>query len=54
MGELADDMTNGYSCSWCGVYFEKEHGYPVLCEDCFRDAEKEELTGLSKATEKEL
>ena len=35
MGEIADDMIDGASCSLCGVYFEKEHGYPVLCTGCW-------------------
>ncbi len=38
MGEIADDMIDGASCSECGVYFENEHGHPVLCVDCFGDA----------------
>ena len=37
MGELADDIINGQSCSWCGVCFVKEHGYPVACKDCWED-----------------
>ena len=36
MGELTDDTVNGLSCSWCGIYFVKEHGYPVLCNDCMK------------------
>ena len=40
MGEIADDMIDGASCSWCGVYFSEEHGYPVACESCWDD-EKE-------------
>lgn len=35
MGELAEDMINGRSCSECGIYFVEENGYPVLCEDCY-------------------
>ena len=34
MGELAEDLINGFSCSWCGIYFEEEHGYPVICMSC--------------------
>ena len=43
MGEVADDMIDGSSCSLCGCYFKdpdsKEdklytHGYPVACKDC--------------------
>ena len=49
MGELADDMINGLSCTGCGVYFESEHGYPVLCENCYDENES-----LPKATIPEL
>ena len=44
MGEIADDMIDGSSCSLCGCYFKdpdsKEpkgysHGYPVYCKDCW-------------------
>jgi hypothetical protein len=55
MGQLADDIVDGRSCSECGIYFEKAHGYPVLCTDCWcsiPEFEGEEC--LPKATEKEL
>ena len=52
MGEIADDMVNGRCCQWCGIYFIEEHGYPVLCNDCWSDCdEKEEF---NQATLKEL
>ncbi len=43
MGEIADEMINGESCSLCGCYFEDPenpgssyvHGYPVACKDCW-------------------
>lgn len=54
MGQLADDMINGFSCSECGTNFEKAHGYPVLCKDCFEDIDQDENCFLPKATEKEL
>jgi hypothetical protein len=38
MGELAEDKINGLSCSWCGVYFVEEHGFPVLCISCWEKA----------------
>lgn len=38
MGELAEDKIYGFSCSWCGVYFEAEHGFPVLCISCWDKA----------------
>jgi len=49
MGEIADDMLSGLCCSLCGIYFEDEHGYPVVCEDCW-----ESDCGYPKATEEEL
>jgi hypothetical protein len=36
MGEIAEDMIDGASCSMCGIYFEREHGYPVLCKGCWK------------------
>ena len=36
MGDIADDINLGFQCGWCGVCFEKEHDYPVLCKDCFK------------------
>lgn len=38
MGDIADDVMNGFQCSWCGVCFEKEHGYPVACKICWEEA----------------
>lgn len=51
MGEIAEDMIEGRCCSECGCYFYDhvktdgtieiyEHGYPVLCWDCWeKDSE---------------
>ena len=54
MGQMADDMIEGRSCSECGIYFEKSHGHPVLCKDCFDDIDQDYVCFLTKATEKEL
>lgn len=54
MGEMADDMVEGRCCSHCGVYFEDEHGYPVLCKDCYDEETPKERAGLQRATIKEL
>ena len=54
MGELADDKIDGFSCLWCGIYFKKEHGYPVLCENCYENETEEERAGIQKAHLKEL
>jgi len=53
MGEIAEDMVNGWCCSLCMQYFEEEHGYPVLCKNCWRTSVPEERAGLQKATIKE-
>lgn len=54
MGELADDMVNGQSCSWCGVYFDEDHGYPVICKDCFDDYKEEDYTKSLAETKHQL
>lgn len=56
MGELADDMIEGASCSWCGVYFEGTHGYPVVCKDCAEGESRKSLRklGLQVATLPEM
>ncbi len=61
MGDIADDIIEGFQCSWCGQCFEEEHGYPVVCKTCSTDWYKEghnqqELhkLGLQEATIKEL
>ncbi len=38
MGEVSHDMVSGSCCSRCSLYFEEEHGYPVLCLACWRAA----------------
>ncbi len=55
MGEIAEDMVEGFMCP-CGVYFEKAHGYPVLCRTCWEDSTPQERaeSGVQRATEKEL
>ena len=52
MGQNAEDMVDGQTCSDCGTFFEVAHGFPVLCSDCHR--EDKGKSGLPKATEKEL
>ena len=54
MGEIADDMVEGFSCSHCGVYFKQSHGYPVLCHDCYDEETKAERAGLQRTIEEEL
>ena len=54
MGEIADDMVDGLCCSHCGIYFQEEHGYPVLCHRCYDNETKEERAGIQRAIMKEL
>lgn len=65
MGQIANDIVSGFQCSWCGVCFENEHGYPVACKDCWREAMKnpqnrkkfektKTIDGIQKATHPEL
>jgi len=35
MSETVNDIVNGLACACCGVYFEREHGYPVVCRSCY-------------------
>ena len=35
MGQIADDMINGCCCALCGQYFQKAHGFPVACIECW-------------------
>ena len=52
MGEIADMMIEGGGCSWCGVIFRKDYGYPVLCKSCWDNATPEERKGFQKASER--
>ena len=54
MGDIADDLLNGACCSYCSQYFVDDHGYSVLCNDCWNKATKKEREGYQKATEKEI
>lgn len=65
MGEMADDLVDGTTCSWCGAFFVDEngniytHGYPVVCKQCFHTATKKEQhqarkDGLQVATKDTL
>lgn len=57
MGELANDIINGFMCSWCGICFREEHGYPVVCHSCGKGIKEKELLekhGVQKAIYKEI
>ena len=49
MGEYADMMIDGESCSLCGCNFEKSHGYPVVCSNCWKKLSKEDRKNHQKA-----
>jgi hypothetical protein len=64
MGEIADDMMNGASCSHCGVYFvikgkdgsvkaAPEQGHPVLCHSCYDSETPEERAGIQRSLYKD-
>ncbi len=56
MGQIADDIAAGITCSICGQFFDGgddgglyEHGYPVVCWDDWRVLSKEERTHHQRA-----
>jgi len=51
---FADMAVSGLICSGCGAFFEKEHGYPVLCKDCWKEWTPSEREGYQEAIFKEL
>ncbi len=54
MGDIADDVVEGLTCSHCGVYFEEAHGHPVLCHDCYDSETEKERAQIQKAINKEI
>ena len=61
MGDMADDLVEGRTCSYCGVMFVESHDYPVLCRECFKQQKKDIAHGevqrhdaLPKSMHKEL
>jgi hypothetical protein len=50
MGQISDDIVDGLCCNFCGQYFEDEHGYPVVCGECWDELPKRDRAGLPKAT----
>ena len=53
MGDMADDAINGANCCWCGVYFREDHGYPVVCDRCWKNSTPKDREGMQKAHIKE-
>jgi hypothetical protein len=55
MGDIADDITIGKQCSYCGVMFEKPHGFPVQCIECDNEDLEDGFTpDVPRATEQEI
>lgn len=54
MGEMAEDVIEGACCAYCNTYFDEEHGYPVLCMECWRSATSKEKEEYREATEREM
>lgn len=38
MAEILNLILSGRACFLCGIYFRRDHGYPVLCKGCFEEA----------------
>lgn len=61
MGQVADDMINGFCCSSCSEFFLKPHGYPVLCKVCWnewtpkerKEYQRAHIVSMDQATEKQ-
>ena len=56
MGQIAEDALDGWTCSWCGIFFDDGHGFPVVCRDCSEESSPKELEklGLQRSTLEEL
>jgi len=56
MGEMADMMIDGETCSWCGIFFKEAHGYPVVCKTCAKGMSDKQLNeqGVQRAIEEEI
>ncbi len=51
---IASDIIDGLCCQFCGVYFEEEHGYPVVCGSCYSSLSEEDRKNFSLATNREF
>lgn len=55
---VSEDITAGNSCRMCHMFLIAENdkvcgcGYPVLCEDCWRELPKKERRGVAYFREK--
>ena len=56
MGQMADDIVEGTTCTLCGMFFENTetdeiytHGYPVVCWDCWKHLSKRDRKEYQRA-----
>lgn len=49
MGDIAEDIIYGRTCTWCGVMFIDEHGYPVVCRSCWKNSTPQEHADVQQA-----
>lgn len=54
MGECAEDILDGSCCQFCGVFFEEEHGYPVVYVHCWATLSKADRKNFQKAINAEV
>ena len=48
-------MLSGLTCSLCGIFFVKGHGYSVLCAQCYADSTQHGAkSSVPKATKRKL
>lgn len=56
MGQAAEDMIDGTTCSCCGMFFQDNdpnkcftHGYPVVCKECWAEMNPAEIEEAKRA-----
>ncbi len=55
MQQVTNEVLVGAECSHCSCTFADkkgrviDHGHPVLCKPCWREASREERRGMQKA-----
>ncbi len=48
MGDMADMMLDGTMCSVCGSFIGSNNDYPTMCDECAKEAEKEQKKNKQK------
>lgn len=54
MDDVASDIVSGLCCELCSSYYERQHGYPVVCRACWSTLTDSEKKNHQLATEQEL